>query len=163
MYQSLGQTKPLLHTSRQPVYEIITLVFQVEQFQHILDDLFSLHTTDPIGHRKKVEEFPDFHTVIDSKVVRHVAHAAAHANRVLGYAATIHKTFTPGGLEQGRQKANRRTLASTVGANETKHLTSLNLQIQPLYSGEVSVVLAEVNQFNHGLHIPRQEYHQRVP
>ena len=80
--QGLGQAKSLLHAARQAVDEVVALVRQIEQLQHVADHLPAPRARNLVRHGKKIEKLPDLHAVVHAEVVGHVAHAAAHGQRI---------------------------------------------------------------------------------
>ena len=148
--QRLGHAQPLLHAARQAVDIVVALVPQVEQLQHVVDDLLPLALADLVGHREEIEKLPDLHAVIHAEIVGHVAHALPHRHRVLRHAVAVDDSLAAAGLQQRGQKADRRALARAVGADEAEHLARADLEVQRLDRAEVAVVFAEVDQFDHG-------------
>ena len=77
----------------------------------------------------------------------------ADGHRVLRYAVAVDDPLAAAGLEQRRQKADRRALARAVGADEAEHLPGVDLEVQRLNRAKVAVVFAEVDQFDHGVSV----------
>ena len=145
MDQRLRQAQPLLHAARQPVDEGISLAGQVQELHHVVQDLPPPGARKLIGHREKVEELPDLHAVVDAEAVGHVAHAAAHGQRVLAHAMPVDDPFAAGGLQQRGQEADARALAGAVGTDEAEHLAGFDLQVQLIDGQQVVVTFREVN------------------
>src|SRR4029453_14303792 len=99
--------------------------------------------------REEVEEFPDFHAVIDAEIVRHVADAVPHCHRVLRDAMAVDDPLSAGGFEQRPQKADRGAFAGAVGANEAEHFAGPDFEIEAFDSAKVAVVFAEIDEFDH--------------
>ena len=70
----MPRDRPLTKSSR--------LCGQVEQFQHVADDLLPPRAGDLVGDGEEIQELPDLHAVVDAEVVGHVADALAHAHRI---------------------------------------------------------------------------------
>ena len=97
--QRLGQAEPLLHAARQAVDEGVALAGQVQQLQHVADDLPPPGAGNLVGHGEEVEKLPDLHAVVDAEVVGHVADAAADGQRVLADAVAVDDPVAAGGLQ----------------------------------------------------------------
>ena len=82
--QRLGQAEPLLHPLGEPVDVVVSLVGQVEQVEHLADDLLAIRPGDLVGDGEEVEELPDLHAVVDAEVVGHEADHAADRHRLGG-------------------------------------------------------------------------------
>ena len=143
--ERLGQAEPLLHAARQAVDERLALAGQVEQIEHVADDLPPAVARNLVGHGEEVQELPDFHAVVDAEVVGHVADAAAHAQRILADAMPVDDPVAAGGLQQRGQKADRGALARPVGSDEAEHLARLDLQGQAIDRQQIAVSLCEVD------------------
>ncbi len=97
MHQRFGQAQALLHAAGEAIDKIIPLVGQVQQFQDIANHLLPFRLGDLVSDGKEIEKFPDFHTVVDPEVVRHVAHTTADAERVARDAVPVNDSFPLGG------------------------------------------------------------------
>ena len=148
--ERFGQAEPLLHAARQAVDEVVALVREVEQLQHVADDGFAAAARNLVGDGEEVQELPDLHAVVDAEVVGHVADALADADRVARDAVAVDGAFAGGGPEQRGEEANRGALAGAVGADEAEHLAGADLEIQVLDGDEFAVDLGEVAEFDHG-------------
>ena len=71
--ERLGQAEPLLHAAGEAVDEVVALVGEVEQLEHVADDGFAAAAGNLVGDGEEVQELPDFHAVVDAEVVGHVA------------------------------------------------------------------------------------------
>ena len=131
MNQRLGQAEPLLHAARKAIDEIVALVGQVEQLQHIANDLLSSIAGDLIRHGEEIQKLPDFHAVVNAEIVGHVADAAAHAERITRHTVAIDRAFATRGLEQRGQEADRGAFAGAVGADEAEHFTRVDFRFRP--------------------------------
>ena len=80
--ERLGQAEALLHAAGEAVDEVVALVREVEQFEHVADDGFAAAAGDLVGDGEEVQKLPDLHAVVDAEVVGHVADAFADADRV---------------------------------------------------------------------------------
>ena len=77
--QRFRQAEPLLHAARKAVDERLALAGQIEQVEHVADDLLPPRAGQLVGHGEEVQKLPDLHAVIDAEIVGHVADAAADA------------------------------------------------------------------------------------
>ena len=118
---------------------------QVEQFEHIADDLLSLRATDLISHGEEIEELPDLHPVVDPEVIGHIADATTNIHRLFVDAKAVDGAIPACALEKGRKKSNRGALARSVGPDEAKEFTGLDLHVDRRDCGEFSVVFPKVD------------------
>ena len=144
MDQGLGQAEPLLHAPRKAVDERLPLAGQIQQIEHVADDLLPPAAGNLVGHGEKVQELPDLHAVVDAEVVGHVADAAAHAQRIAADAMPVDHAVAAGGLQQRGQEADRGALARPVGTDEAEHLARLDLQGQAIDRQQVAVAFGEI-------------------
>ncbi len=150
MDERFRQAQSLLHAAGQAVDEIVALVGEVEELEHVADDGFAAAARYLVGDGEEVQELPDLHAVVHAEVIGHVADAFADADRVAGDAVSVDGSFAGGGAEQGRQEANGRAFTGAVGADEAEHLARADLEIQVRHGHEFAVDLGEVSEFDHG-------------
>ena len=148
--ERFGQAEPLLHAAGEAVDEVVALVGEVEQLEHVADDGFAAAARDLVGDGEEVQELPDLHAVVHAEVVGHVADAFADADRVARDAVAVDGAFAGGGAEQRGQEADGRAFAGAVGADEAEHLAGADLEIQVRHGDEFAVDLGEVAEFDHG-------------
>src|SRR5439155_1111263 len=100
VYEHAGQAEALLHAAREGIDEGILLVFEVGQFEHILDDFAAMSSGDAIGAGEEFEVFADFEIFIDAEGIGHVADGAADEFAVAGDVFAQHAGGAGGGREQ---------------------------------------------------------------
>ena len=149
MDQRFGQAEPLLHSAREPIDEVITLVGEVQQFQHVVDDPLAPDTWNLVRDGKEVEKLPNLHPVVDPKTVGHIADAFPYSDGVARNSMPIDNAIPGGRLEQGGQETDGCALARPIGTNETEHFASFDLEVQIADGHEFAVNLGEISQFDH--------------
>ena len=104
---------------------------------------------DLVGHGEEVEEFPDFHAVVDAEVVGHEADHAADGHRVGGDRVAADAALARGRPQQRGQEADGRALARAVGADEAEDLPLADGEAQVVDGHEIAVPLGEVDHLDH--------------
>ena len=149
MHQRLGQAEPLLHPLGKPVDVVVFLVRQVQQLEHLADDLLARGAGDLVGDGEEVKKFPDLHAIIDAEIVGHEADHPANRHGVGGDGVAADPPLARGRPQQGRQEPDRRALARAVGPDEAEDLPLADGEAEIVDGHEVSVALGEVDHFNH--------------
>ena len=131
--QRLGQAEPLLHAAREAVDEVVALVRQVEQLQHVADDRLAAAARESGRRRRRSPETPRPSCRRTRRSCR--ACSRRSCGRRSGRCVTLWPLTMPSpavALQQRGQKADRGALAGAVGADEAEHLAGVDLEIQVL-------------------------------
>ncbi len=144
MNERFRQAEALLHAARQFLDVGISLLGEIRQLQHILDDVVTALLRDLVGSSEKVEVLPHFDVVVDAEEVRHVADDGADR---LGLADDVEAgdgRRSGRGAQEGGEHLDRRRLPGAVGADEAEDIPLFQVEAEVIHRDQCLILLAQL-------------------
>ena len=129
MQQNSGQTKSLSLTTAERIGERIAFEIEVNNLEHFVALLASCGPFNSIGRCEKLKILDNFHVVIHAEKVRHVSNQSTDLSWLFVDRVIANVSFSPRWLQQRCDDSHRRRLARTIGANEAKQISLLEIEL----------------------------------
>src|SRR5258706_5324110 len=139
----------LLHAVRIAFDQFVAPRGQLQPFQKYRDPPFEPFGIETVQLADESQEFITAELLVDERPVGNEAGNRFGFFRFLDDIVLTEENLPRRWLEDAHHGANRRGLASAVGAEEAEDFSSLYFEIQVIDGGEFAVVFAEVVDLNH--------------